>query len=96
MNIIQTIQESWGVVTVIVTGIGGFIGTYLKYRSNKNKSTNLLYEELEKLKKRIIEQVPKDIQNAETIAQQNFLLSQLKEHCPDCYQKVKNLSNVKK
>jgi len=52
----------------------------LRWKSNKNKSTNLLYEELEKLKKRIIEQVPKDIENAQTIAQQNYLLEQLKEH----------------
>ncbi len=94
MQIIQTIKESWEAVAVIVTGLGSFVGTYLKWKSNQNKSTNLLYEELEKLKKRIIEQVPKDIENAETIALQNFLLSQLKEHCPDCYQKVKDLSDV--
>lgn len=93
MNIIQIIKESWEVMAVVVTGVSGFVGTYLKWRSNKNKSTNLLYTELEKLKKRIILQVPKDIENAKTIAQQNMLLSQLKEHCPDCYEKIINVNN---
>ncbi len=94
MNIIQIIRESWEVIALVITGLGGIFGSYLKWKSNKNKSTTLLYEELEKLKKRIIEQVPRDIKNAQTIAQQNFLLEQLKEHCPDCYQKVKKLNNV--
>jgi len=94
-QVIQTIKESWEAIAVIITGLGGFVGTYLRWKSNQNKSTNLLYEELEKLKKRIIQQIPKDIENAQTIAQQNYLLEQLKEHCPDCYEKVQNSNNVK-
>jgi len=94
MQILQTIKESWEAIAVIITGLGGFVGTYLRWKSNKKKSTNLLYEELEKLKKRIIEQVPKEIEAAQTIAQQNYLLEQLKEHCPDCYEKVQNSNNV--
>lgn len=94
MNIIQIFRESWELIALIVTGLGGFVGSYLKWKSNKNKSTTLLYEELEKLKKRIIEQVPKDIENAQTIAHQKFLLEQLREHCPDCYEKVKNINNA--
>jgi len=93
MHIIQIIRDSWGVIVLIATGIGSFIGAYLKWQSNKNKSTTLLYEELENLKKKIILQVPKEIEAAHTIAQQNFLLAELEKHCPDCYNKIKSKNN---
>ncbi len=93
-QVIQTIKESWEAIAVIITGLGGFVGTYLKWKRDQNKSTAMLYQELERLKKLIIEKVPKDIQNAQTIAEQNSLLEQLKEHCPECYEKIKKLNNV--
>jgi hypothetical protein len=90
----QFLKESWETIAVIFTGVSGFIGVYVKWKRDQNKSAAMLYQELERLKKLIIEKVPKDIQNAQTIAEQNSLLEQLKEHCPECYEKIKKLNNV--
>lgn len=89
-DLLQNLQNWWA----FILAIGGGIGTYLKWRANRNSSRELLYEQLEKLKKKLIEQVERDIESAQklkekemAIIERDNILSRLREQCPDCYQK---------
>lgn len=56
---------------------------------NKEKiPTVLLYEQLDVLKIRIIEQVNKDITQAENNAEKQILIDMLKIQCPGCFAAV--------
>jgi|TARA_R110000772_G_C13244857_1_gene434002 hypothetical protein len=61
---------------------------------HKETTTDLLYENLEILKVRIIKQVNKDIEQAESNAEKQILIDMVKIQCPGCYAAV--LTELKK
>lgn len=82
-NLIKIVNEFWELITITLTGIGGIFAFLKKQKS----STALLYEELEKLKVQVIQQVQKDIDNAKELAEKEQIINELKAKCPDCYRK---------
>lgn len=62
---------------------------HMQQLENKEKiPTVLLYEQLDVLKIRIIEQVNKDIKQAENNAEKQILIDMLKIQCPGCFAAV--------
>lgn len=91
MNEILTfIKDFWEVLLLISGGIGSF----LKWKSSQRKSTEMLYDELEKLKQKVILQVSKEIEQATELAEKQRILLSLQQHCPECYREaLKNIQN---
>jgi tRNA G26 N,N-dimethylase Trm1 len=90
MDLLNTLEKYWQFI-VVVTGSGGIAGLikyYYEYQANRKTSIELLYEELEKLKLRVIIQISKEVEHANELSEKNLILLKLKEKCPDCYQAV--------
>lgn len=82
-NLVKIIEDFWELITLTLTGLGGIFAFLKKQKS----STTLLYDELEKLKIQVIQQVQRDIDNAKELAEKEQIINELKAKCPDCYRK---------
>lgn len=82
-NLVKIIEDFWELITLTLTGLGGIFAFLKKQKS----STALLYDELEKLKIQVIQQVQRDIDNAKELAEKEQIINELKAKCPDCYRK---------
>lgn len=74
-------KDFWEILLLVATGIGG----YLKWRTTRRKSTDMLYDEMEKLKQLVIKQVANDVTHAMELSEKNRLLAELELKCPSCY-----------
>lgn len=88
MEGLNFLRESWATITMVTGGIFSAITAWYQWRKNRKNSTNLLYDQLEELKKQIIENVKREVHNAKELAQKDYMLEMLRKRCPDCYQKV--------
>ena len=84
-DITQFIKSIWGLVSLIATGIGAFFTWRQRKKVQSRKSSQMLYEELERLKLKVIAQVHNEVNQATEIAEKNRLIAELKAHCPECY-----------
>ena len=93
--LLATIKESWELIVIIV---GGGVSTIKYFRDKKieKSSAGILYEELERLKIKVITQVQKDIQNATKLSEKEIIILEFKKNCPDCYQQVFEKINTTK
>jgi hypothetical protein len=87
---IEIIKEWYELISLIVSGVFVAYVSYSKIRKKKEDSKDLLYGQLEKLRVQVIESVSKDILNAKTIAKKDFILEELSNRCPECYNEVMN------
>jgi len=87
-DLLKLTQEFWVVLTMVATGIGSFLAYRRKKKVEADTSAALLFEELEKLKKKIIVQVNNEIEHAKSNAEKEKIIIMLKAHCPDCYNEV--------
>lgn len=87
-DFLKLIQEFWVVLTMIATGAGSFLAWRNKKKNEEKTSASLLFEQLEKLKKKIIVQVNNEIEHAKSNAEKEKIIIMLKSHCPDCYNAV--------
>ena len=85
-SLLEILQDLWALIAAVITAI---VAGYWKWRSSRSKSTQMLYNELENLKQKIILQISKEVEQSTTIAKQENLLNELKSHCPECYEKTK-------
>lgn len=85
-EIIKLATDFWELIAVILSGLGG-VFAFLKKRKS---STSLLYQELERLKIQVIEQVQLDVKQAQQLAEKQQIINELKTRCPDCYEKFIN------
>jgi hypothetical protein len=81
---VDMFEKLWPVVLLIAGGVGAF----LRWKFTRKQSTSLLYEELEKLKQKVIKQVGREVEISATAAVQRAQLEELKRHCPECYERV--------
>ena len=82
-ELLITLKEWWGLIVMIGGGIGG----YFRWKASRDKSSNMLYEQMEKLKQKVILQVEREVQQETEIAEKDRIIEGLKRHCPDCYDK---------
>ena len=82
-SLVKIVEDFWELITLTLTGLGGIFAFLKKQKS----STALLYDELEKLKIQVIQQVQRDIDNAKELAEKEQIINELKAKCPDCYRK---------
>ena len=68
-----------------IVAIGGGVAAYFRWKSTRRKSTTMLYDELEKLKQKVILQVAREVDQASELAEKNRIIEEFKLHCPDCY-----------
>jgi len=84
-ELIEIAKNFWGLILLVSGGIGG----YFKYKNNqkvaKYKSTEMLYEELERLKQKVILQVSREVDQASELAEKKRLIEEFKLKCPGCY-----------
>lgn len=78
---LELIRQFWHVLVMI----GGGIGAYFRWKATRQKSTVMLYDELEKLKQKVIIQVSREVDQASELAEKNRIIEEFKTHCPDCY-----------
>lgn len=81
MNVLDMIEKFWG----LIVAIGGGVAAYFRWRSSRQKSTKMLYDELEKLKQKVILQVAREVEHASELAEKQRIIDGLRLHCPDCY-----------
>jgi hypothetical protein len=83
-NLIDIFKEFWEYGAAAVAFVTGLVA----WRLNKTQSVEMLFEQYEVLKQKVIARIPKEMEDALTIARQKALLKILKEVCPDCYEKA--------
>lgn len=99
MSIVEAVKELW----YVVLGAGTAVAGVVKWRIDRKvkeaaeaiaastadaDSTEMLYAQLEVMKKRLIVSVEQDMARATDAAEQRHIISTFKIHCPDCYSKV--------
>lgn len=87
-DFLKLVQEFWVVLTMLATGVGSFLAWRQKKKNEEKTSASLLFEQLEKLKKKIIIQVNNEIEHAKSNAEKEKIIFMLRTHCPDCYNAV--------
>lgn len=80
-EIFETLQQFWA----LIIAIGGGVVTFFQWKSTRRKSTTMLYDELEKLKQKVILQVSREVEQASELAEKSRIIEEFKIHCPDCY-----------
>ena len=92
-------SSAWALLATVATAIGGAIKWYFNHKrataqakiaakALSRSSTDMLYDQLEELKKALIARVEKDIERATSVAEMQHILEVFKIHCPDCYETV--------
>lgn len=54
-------------------------------KENELQSTAMLYDELERIKQKLILQVNKDVDRATELAEKRRIIEEFRIHCPECY-----------
>ena len=54
MSITHEIKNYWELIIAVFTGLGSLVGWLIRRKKNKQTSTQMLYEQMEVLKKKII------------------------------------------
>lgn len=85
MSIPQKIAEYWDVLAGVGTTIAGVLGWLSVRKKKKDDSTQMLYDQLEALKKKVILQVATEVAQATEIGERDKIIEGLKRHCPECY-----------
>ena len=84
-------ERFWSVTSLILGGIGTSILGFIKWRHSKKEaertSTEMLYEQLELLKQKVILQVAREVEQATELAEKTRIITEFAKHCPDCYEK---------
>lgn len=88
MEWIEHIKEVWGLIALLGGGFVTAVGTLIKWRMDRNKSTEMLYASYDKLKQKLIDQTVSQVDAAFEISKKNQILNELKLICPECYQSV--------
>jgi hypothetical protein len=70
---------------VLVTTLGGVVAGFFRWKAKKKESTSMLYEQLEKLKLKVILQVSKEVEQATELSEKEKIIADFKIHCPDCW-----------
>ena len=84
MDEVMGFLERFGALLVtIVTVIGGYFG----WRSTRNKSTQMLYDQVEKMRQSQILLTDENLSTAKKLAQLTLILEALEQECPECYNK---------
>lgn len=93
-DLINIANNVYALIALVISGFGSIYLWVIRQKKKNQDSTDLLYAQLEELKKKIIAQVNTEIQHAESMAAKDRIIFNLKNYCPDCYQKViKDLEN---
>ena len=82
-ELFEVFSEFWALFLAVASGVGG----YFTWRSKRQKSTLMLYNELEKLKQKVILQVAREVEQANILAEKEAIINQLRLKCPECYNK---------
>lgn len=90
MEILQLLKEWWAFISTAVIAVSG---GYYQYKANKQKSSTMLYEQLEALKIKVINQIKNEVASAHKVAEIQTILEGLKAHCPDCYSRFLKENN---
>lgn len=90
-SVITLISEFWELIVLVAGSLGGLFS----YIRNRNKSTNQMYETLEDLKLQILENIEKEVDVANDLAEKEKLLNEMRINCPECYEKYVNKNKVK-
>lgn len=88
MEFIGFVKDYIEIVIFLSGTLTGLSAYFIKWRVERKKSSALLYDQLEKMKRNLIEKISKEIEDADEIAKQQKLLNELKSHCTDCYNEV--------
>lgn len=85
-------MEKLDAISVVIGLLGGGFGLYERYRTNRREekkeeqsSLDLLYTQLEDLRKKIILQVQNDVAMASKVAERDIIIDSFRQHCPECY-----------
>jgi hypothetical protein len=96
MSIVEAVKELW----YVVLGAGTAVAGVVKWRIDRKvkdaaeaiaastadaDSTEMLYAQLELMKKKLITSVQQDMARATDAAEQRHIIATFKIHCPDCY-----------
>jgi hypothetical protein len=92
MTFTEIFSEAIPLVLTALGSIAGTWGTIWKVNDNRKKqkqnSTQLLYEELETLKTKLIEKTMKEIEAADQSADIQIILHRMEAHCKECFDAV--------
>ena len=83
----EKITEYWVLAVAIGGGIGRLIMWVYSRKKDRAKSSDLLYNQLEQLKTRVILQVAVEVQQATELGEKQKMIDGLKTHCSDCYER---------
>ena len=95
MSITHEIKNYWELIIAVFTGLGSLVGWLIRRKKNKQTSTQMLYEQMEVLKKKIILQTANEITHATAIAEKDRIIENLRVHCPECYIAVMDRLNIR-
>ena len=56
-------------------------------KENELQSTQMMYDELERIKQKLILQVNKEVDQATELAEKKRIIAEFRIQCPDCYVK---------
>lgn len=91
-GLLEQITDWWGFLVAIGGAIGAVIRWSLSQRKSKRlleeeerKTTEMLYQQLYKLKQKVILNVEREVSHATELAEKNRIIQELRQHCPDCY-----------
>lgn len=84
-NMIQSLEQWWGLVVGIITAVGSLITWIVTRRFEVKKSNKLMQDQVEQLRIMIIEYVERDIQNATQKAEKDKIINGLRLACHQCY-----------
>lgn len=88
MEYINIAKEFWYLIILISGGLAGLYKWRHAYKLRKNSSTELLYLELDLIKKQLIKKIVAEVKQTTTIVKQQSILEVLKNQCPECYNEV--------
>jgi hypothetical protein len=91
-NLINLFSEFWELIILVVGSLGGLFN----YIRNRNKSNTQLYQTIEDLKIQILDNIEKEIDVANDLAEKEKLLNEMRINCPECYEKYVNKNKSKK
>lgn len=98
-TVIDAITNFWQLASAIAIGVGSVITWTVRHKQSRSKakaeaeklkasSEGLMEDQLEKLKKALILQVQRELEQATTVAELNHIIDVFKLHYPENYESV--------
>ena len=90
---LDTLKEWWGLFVLVASGIGALLRFFWQRGTSRRtaekarrENMNMLYAQLEELKKKVILNVAKEVAQATELAEKQRIIDGLRLHCPECYE----------